>query len=78
MRIRSVGACKENKVFAVGHNPGPAMGGVLCFVGYGCRFSGFEIVETYSDLAKSGLDIKRRPGLRTLIDEVTKRLVTPV
>ena len=30
----------------------------------------FEIVRTYSDPAKSGLDIKRRPGLQALIDDV--------
>ena len=29
-----------------------------------------EIVRTYSDPAKSGLDIKRRPGLQALIDDV--------
>lgn len=32
---------------------------------------GFEIVRTYSDPAKSGLDIKHRPGLQSLIDDVT-------
>lgn len=32
--------------------------------------NGFEIIETYSDPAKSGLDIKRRPGLQALIDDV--------
>jgi DNA invertase Pin-like site-specific DNA recombinase len=32
----------------------------------------FEIVQTYSDPAKSGLDIKRRPGLRKLIDDVVE------
>ena len=32
---------------------------------------GFEIVRTYSDPAKSGLDIKHRPGLQNLIDDVT-------
>ena len=32
---------------------------------------GFEVVRTYSDAAKSGLDIKRRPGLQALIDDVT-------
>jgi len=30
----------------------------------------FEIVKTYSDPAKSGLDIKHRPGLQSLIDDV--------
>lgn len=30
----------------------------------------FEIVRTYSDPAKSGLDIKHRPGLQSLIDAV--------
>jgi DNA invertase Pin-like site-specific DNA recombinase len=32
---------------------------------------GFEVVRTYSDAAKSGLDLKRRPGLQALIDDVT-------
>lgn len=32
----------------------------------------FEIVRTYSDPAKSGLDIKRRPGLKALIDDVVR------
>jgi DNA invertase Pin-like site-specific DNA recombinase len=30
----------------------------------------YEIVKTYSDSAKSGLDIKGRPGLQQLIDDV--------
>ncbi len=30
----------------------------------------YEIVRTYSDLARSGLDIKHRPGLQALIDDV--------
>ena len=30
----------------------------------------FEIVKTYADPAKSGLDIKHRPGLQSLIDDV--------
>jgi DNA invertase Pin-like site-specific DNA recombinase len=30
----------------------------------------YQIVKTYADPAKSGLDIKRRPGLRALIDDV--------
>ena len=34
---------------------------------------GYKIVRTYSDPAKSGLDIKSRPGLRTLIDDVLNR-----
>ena len=31
---------------------------------------GFEIVKTYADTAKSGLDIKHRPGLQRLLDDV--------
>jgi DNA invertase Pin-like site-specific DNA recombinase len=31
---------------------------------------GFEVVRTYSDPARSGLDLKRRPGLRQLIEDV--------
>ena len=31
---------------------------------------GFEIVRTYADSAKSGLDIKHRPELQTLLDDV--------
>jgi DNA invertase Pin-like site-specific DNA recombinase len=31
---------------------------------------GFEVVRTYSDPAKSGLDIKHRPGLQRLLDDV--------
>lgn len=31
---------------------------------------GFEIVRTYADQAKSGLDIKRRPGLQDLLEDV--------
>lgn len=30
----------------------------------------FEIVKTYADAARSGLDIKHRPGLQNLIDDV--------
>ena len=30
----------------------------------------FEVVKTYSDPAKSGLDIKHRPGLQALLDDV--------
>ena len=30
----------------------------------------FEIVRTYADSARSGLDIKHRPGLQSLIDDV--------
>ena len=30
----------------------------------------FEIVKTYADPARSGLDIKHRPGLQRLIDDV--------
>ena len=29
-----------------------------------------QIVKTYADAAKSGLDIKHRPGLQRLIDDV--------
>src|SRR6516164_6034621 len=31
---------------------------------------GFEIVRTYADPARSGLDIKHRPGLQSLLDDV--------
>lgn len=31
---------------------------------------GFEVVKTYVDAAKSGLDIQHRPGLQSLIDDV--------
>ena len=31
----------------------------------------FEIVRTYSDEARSGIDLARRPGLRQLLDDVT-------
>jgi DNA invertase Pin-like site-specific DNA recombinase len=31
---------------------------------------GFEVVRTYSDAARSGLDLKRRPGLTQLIEDV--------
>src|SRR3974390_2785778 len=31
---------------------------------------GFEVVKTYVDAAKSGLDIRHRPGLQLLIDDV--------
>src|SRR5215469_11633946 len=31
---------------------------------------GFEVVRTYADPARSGLDIKRRPGLQKLLDDV--------
>src|ERR1035438_1042412 len=30
----------------------------------------YELVKTYLDAAKSGLDIKGRPGLQSLIDDV--------
>ena len=32
--------------------------------------NGFEVTRTYMDEARSGLDIKHRPGLRSLIDDV--------
>jgi len=35
--------------------------------------NGCKIVRTYSDPAKSGLDIKSRPGSWTLIDDVLNR-----
>ena len=35
----------------------------------------YEIVKTYTDAARSGLDIKGRPGLQNLIDEVLNRVV---
>jgi DNA invertase Pin-like site-specific DNA recombinase len=31
----------------------------------------FEIVRTYSDQARSGIDLARRPGLRQLLDDIT-------
>ena len=31
---------------------------------------GFEVVRTYSDPARSGLDLRRRPGLRQLIEDI--------
>jgi DNA invertase Pin-like site-specific DNA recombinase len=31
---------------------------------------GFEIIETYSDSARSGIDLKHRPGLRKLLEDV--------
>ena len=31
---------------------------------------GFEVVRTYADPARSGLDIKHRPGLQSLLDDV--------
>ena len=33
-------------------------------------FHGFQIVRTYTDEAKSGIDLKGRPGLRKLLDDV--------
>jgi DNA invertase Pin-like site-specific DNA recombinase len=35
---------------------------------------GFDIVRTYSDEARSGIDLKRRPGLRQLLDHVITRI----
>src|SRR5271154_717872 len=31
---------------------------------------GFEVVATYSDSARSGIDLKHRPGLRKLLEDV--------
>src|SRR5579862_6403954 len=31
---------------------------------------GFEIVKTFSDPGRSGMDLARRPGLRSLLEEV--------
>ena len=31
---------------------------------------GFEVVETYSDPARSGIDLRHRPGLRKLLEDV--------
>ena len=31
---------------------------------------GFEVIATYSDPGKSGIEIKHRPGLRKLIQDV--------
>ena len=36
---------------------------------YATRY-GFEIVQTYSDAAKSGVALKRRTGLRQLLQDV--------
>lgn len=33
----------------------------------------FEIVQTYSDEARSGIDLARRPGLKQLLDDITSR-----
>lgn len=30
----------------------------------------FEVVQTYSDQARSGIDLARRPGLRSLLDDI--------
>lgn len=35
------------------------------------RTHGFEIIQTYSDEARSGLTIAERPGLRSLIEDIT-------
>jgi len=35
------------------------------------RSHDFEVVQTYSDEARSGIDLARRPGLRQLLDDVT-------
>jgi DNA invertase Pin-like site-specific DNA recombinase len=32
----------------------------------------FEIVKTYSDPGKSGVDLARRPGLQSLLEDVAK------
>ena len=34
------------------------------------RLHGFEIVQSYSDEARSGIDLARRPGLRQLLRDV--------
>ncbi len=34
----------------------------------------FEIVKTYSDPGRSGVDLARRPGLRALLDEVANAI----
>jgi DNA invertase Pin-like site-specific DNA recombinase len=34
------------------------------------HFHGYEIVRTYADPARSGLDLKNRPGLKSLLDDV--------
>ena len=36
---------------------------------------GFQVVATYSDLGKSGIEIKHRPGLRTLIQDVVSEQI---
>ncbi len=33
----------------------------------------FEIVQTYSDEARSGIDLAHRPGLRQLLDDITNK-----
>src|SRR5260370_19854011 len=35
------------------------------------RTHGFEVIQTYSDEARSGLTISERPGLRALIEDIT-------
>ena len=39
-------------------------------IGEYAKQHGFEIVRTYSDEARSGLDLAQRPGLRELLNDV--------
>ena len=43
----------------------------MAVIGEYAKSHAFEIVRTYSDEARSGIDLARRPGLRQLLDEIT-------
>lgn len=45
----------------------------LALISEYANLHGFEIVRSYSDEGKSGLDLAHRPGLRQLLDDVIRR-----
>lgn len=45
----------------------------MAVIGEYAKSHDFEIVHTYSDEARSGIDLARRPGLKQLLDDITNR-----
>ena len=44
-----------------------------CVIAEYARRKGYEVVRTYSDAARSGIDLRHRPGLRRLLEDVVSR-----
>jgi DNA invertase Pin-like site-specific DNA recombinase len=51
-------------------NPQYSIVNQQCAISAYAQVHGYETVTTYADPARSGLDLKGRPGLRSLLDDV--------